>query len=133
MSELNLNNYYNSELIFNYLQQNKNVLTAYLQDGTKLSGRLLGWDSDFLLVLYGKTLQVIPREKLLRLQAELDNTKEEIVEERTVISDLPKPKITPEPTEGSEIKDQLMADKAKNANKDTPPTQDRLENLVRNW
>ena len=139
MNEKELNGFFTSSLIFTQLVKNKTMLTAYLEDGTKLSGRLLGWDNDYLLLLYGKTLQMIPAGKLVRIQAELENvptteTPEVFEVEAPVIPERPKPKFTPEPAEGNEIKDQLMAEKAQNAtNKDKPPAKERLDHLVKNW
>lgn len=131
MNELELNSFFNSSLIFDLLIKNKSALTVYLEDGTKLSGRLLGWDADYLLILYGKTLQVIPTGKLVRLQAELDSAP---AVESPAAPELPKPKFTPEPNEGSDIKDQIMAEKSQNAiNKDKPPAKERLDHLVKNW
>lgn len=137
MNERELNGFFNSSLIFDQLLKNKTMLTAYLEDGTKLSGRLLGWDDNYLLILYGKTLQMIPAGKLARLQAELENVpvaEAPEVSEEPIIPERPKPKFTPEPAEGSEIKDQLMAEKTLNAsNKDKPPAKERLDHLVKNW
>jgi hypothetical protein len=130
MNEKELNGFFNSSLAFNHLLKNKCALTAYLDDGTKLSGCLLGWDQEFLLILFGKTLQMIPAGKLVRLQAELDNVP---LAEAPEVPELSKPKFTPEPAEGNEIKDQLMADKIQNTNKDLPPAKDRLDHLVKNW
>jgi hypothetical protein len=139
MNERELSGFFNSSLIFDQLFKNKTILTAYLEDGTKLSGRLLGWDVNYLLILYGKTLQIIPAAKLIRLQAELENVSpaEAVAPEAfeaPVIPEPSKPKFTLEPEEGTEIKDQLMAEKAQNeTNKDKPPAKDRLDHLVKNW
>ncbi|MGE5582111.1 MAG: hypothetical protein ACM3X9_06180 [Bacillota bacterium] len=131
MSEIDLNSFNNSGQIFSHLLKNKTILTLFLDDGTKLTGRLLGWDNDFLVILYNKTLQIVAARKVNRLQAELENTP---ASEPPAISapEIAKPKITPAPQQGNEIKDQLMAEKARIAERDNSPAKDRLDNLVQN-
>lgn len=129
MNEKELNGLFNSSLVYDHLIKSKSALTAFLEDGAKFSGRLIGWDQDYLIILSGKTLQMFPTDKLVRLQAELDDTPVET----PATSDLPKPKFTPEPIAGNDIKDQIMASKPQNADKDLPPAKDRLDHLVKNW
>jgi hypothetical protein len=130
MNDKDLNTLFNSSLVFDHLIKNKSSLTAYLEDGSKLSGRLLGWDPQYLIILYGKTLQVVPAGKLLRLQAELDNT--QTVPEPPAIPEATKPKFNLEPMESTSLKDQIMAAKPQNTDIDSPPAKDRLDHLVKN-
>jgi hypothetical protein len=129
MNEKEIDTLFNSSLVYNYLIKNKFPLTAYLEDGSKISGELTGWDQDNLIIHSSKTLQVVPTGKLVRLQAEL----EDIPMETSVTPELPKPKFTPEPIVGKEVKDQIMASKSQSAEKDLPQAQDRLDHLVKNW
>jgi len=75
MSELEFS-VWNSGLILHYLLRKKNEFTLYLDDGTKLTGTLLGWDADFLLIKEGKFLQMIRFSKVTRLQTELEQLTE---------------------------------------------------------
>ncbi len=63
---------FNSGLVLNYLLHNRSNFTIYLEDGAKIAGTLLGWDADFLLIKEGKFLQMIRINKILRLQADLE-------------------------------------------------------------
>lgn len=65
-------NVLNSGLILNYLLRKKSAFTLYLDDGVKLTGTLLGWDADFLLVKEGNLLQMVRFGKITRLQTELE-------------------------------------------------------------
>jgi hypothetical protein len=130
MNERDLSGLFNSSLVYDHLIKNKCALTAYLEDGVKISGRLLGWDQGYLIILADKTLQIVPMSKLSRLQAELEN----IPIDPEVYPELVKPKFTPEPAEGNDIKDQLLPQtKPQDTDDDGLPAKDRLDNLVKNW
>ena len=62
----------NSGLVLNYILNKKSVFTLYLDDGAKLTGTLLGWDADFLLIQDGGFLQMVRLGNVTRLQAELE-------------------------------------------------------------
>lgn len=133
---------FNSGLVLNYLLRKKNDFILYLEDGTKLSGTLLGWDSDFLLIKDGKYLQMVRIKKILRLQAEIDqisaidsaavpdeyssssNANKAMASRSTVPAKL-KPVLT-------EVK--IPAAGAENSGvKENNDFKERLDNLVRNW
>lgn len=114
----------NSALIFDYLFQNNIISYAFLEDGTKLKGRLVGWDDQFLLLLDGETIQLLSLKHLLRLEATTVNSGEKNIPK----PEPKKPKITattdekvPETTEKADVTQQGN------------PSKDRLDQLVRNW
>jgi hypothetical protein len=129
MNEKELNSLFNSSLVYDHLIKSKCAVTAHLEDGVKFSGRLLGWDRDYLIILSGKTLQMFPASKLARIEAELND----VAAETPAMPELPKPKFTPEPVAGNEIKDQIMASKPQTTDNTAVPAKDRLDHLVKNW
>jgi len=78
----------NSGLILNFLLQKQNNFTIYLEDGSKFSGTLLGWDSDFLLLKEDQFLQMVRLGKIIRIQTEL---KQLPIEDRPAVQDNPNP------------------------------------------
>jgi hypothetical protein len=140
MNERELANLFNSGLVFNHLLKNKTPLILYLEGGAKISGRLIGWDQNYLIMLCEKSLQMVPNHKLERLQAEFDNIPNAESRDTTeknadpeLFSPISKPKFTLEPGEGTEIKDQIMASKPQNTDTDSVPAKERLDHLVKNW
>lgn len=78
----------NSGLILNFLLQKQNNFTIYLEDGSKFTGTLLGWDSDFLLLKEDQFLQMVRLGKIIRIQTEL---KQLPIEDRPAVQDNPNP------------------------------------------
>lgn len=78
----------NSGLILNFLLQKQNNFTIYLEDGSKFTGTLLGWDSDFLLLKEDQFLQMVRLGKIIRIQTEL---KQLPIEDRPAVQDHPNP------------------------------------------
>ncbi|NLY76238.1 MAG: hypothetical protein GX075_13225 [Firmicutes bacterium] len=132
---------FNSSLVLNYLLRKKSDFILYLEDGAKLSGTLLGWDSDFLLIKDGKYLQMVRINKILRLQAEMDQISAvdsaAVTTEYSSSSNADKtmasgntvpPKLKPVLTE---VK--TPATGAENSGAKGNDFKERLDNLVRNW
>ena len=128
MNELDSLGFLTSDLIFNYVLKNKLAVTIYLEDGTKLRGNLAGWDSDFLSLYDGDTLQVLQVKKILRLQAELNNVTPLELPPKAEVA---KPKFTPVLTEVQPVETDSKA--VAEEQPDKPHPQDRLDSLVRNW
>ena len=132
---------YNSGLILHYLLRKKNNFTLYLDDGTKFSGTLLGWDTDFLLIKEGKSLQMIRFGKVTRLQTELEQLTELDNQLKPNLSS-PAPsetvKFTPSPSDVLSYKPTLTEVKPSTvrSEKNTGESSDfknRLDQLVNNW
>lgn len=134
---------FNSGMILNYLLRKKSSFTLYLEDGAKLTGTLLGWDADFLLIKDGKFLQMIRINKVLRLQSELEQI---IAMDSTVMQEDLNPtsieanKITStsadikakfKPTL-TEVKNPSI-DRENESSEDKGDFKDKLDHLVRNW
>lgn len=132
---------YNSGLILHYLLRKKSDFTLYLDDGTKLSGTLLGWDADFLLIKEGKSLQMIRFGKVTRLQTDLEQLTElDNQLKRNLSSQVPSEttKFTPSPSDVLSYKPTLTEVKPspvrseKNAG-ESSDFKNRLDQLVNNW
>lgn len=128
MNELDSFGFLTSDLIFNYILKNKLTISVYLEDGTKLRGNLAGWDADFLSLYDGSTLEMLQVKKIIRLQAELSNVTPLTIPPQ---QEPAKPKFTPVLTEVQPAAAESKA--ASQAESDKPHSQDRLDNLVRNW
>lgn len=134
---------FNSGLVLNYLLRNKSSFNIYLEDGAKITGTLLGWDADFLLIRDGKFLQMVRIKKILRLQAELEQI---IAMDSTVIKENLNPPSN-EPSRINSLSSNSMAKfKPTLTEVKTPPTtheneisevksevKDKLDHLVKNW
>lgn len=131
-----------SSLVLNYLLRTKSNCTLYLEDGVKLSGILLGWDNDFLLIKEGKFLHMVQAKKVLRLQAEIDqitgasentleNPNHPFVESNRpnsfVVGSVPKFKPTLTEVKAPAAIKEADDSEAKNDYKD------KLDQLVKNW
>lgn len=136
---------FNSGLVLNYLLRNKNSFTLYMEDGAKLNGTLLGWDTDFLLVKEGKFLHMVRITAISRLQAELDQL---LQGDQEVRRENPNPPSIEAPKGNSftSISTPLSKFKPTLTEVKTPPEReekidsgdkgdfkDRLDQLVRNW
>lgn len=133
-------NVLNSGLVLNYLLRKKNAFTLYLDDGVKLTGTLLGWDADFLLVKDGNLLQMVRFGKIARLQAGLEqlmavdnsvkqnNPETETTDSNPSLSSVFssfKPTLT-------EVKTPSGSPGKSNSDEKSDP-KNRLDQLVKNW
>lgn len=132
----------NSGLILNYLLQKKSDFTLYLDDGTKLSGTLLGWDADFLLLKEGKSLQMVRLSKITRLQTELEQLTALNNQFRPAISSpdiIETTKFNPSQSNVlSNYKPTLTEVKTPSVNSEKNPeeksdSKNKLDQLVKNW
>lgn len=136
-------NVFNSGLILNYLLRKKSAFTLYLDDGEKLTGTLLGWDADFLLVKEENFLQMIRFGKIVRLQTDLEQL---IAVDNTVMQNNSKPllnettKSNPAPSSVfSNFKPTLTEvtttsdNSGKSNSREQGDPKNRLDQLVKNW
>ncbi len=134
---------FNSGMVLNYLLRKRSSFTLYLEDGTKLTGTLLGWDADFLLIKEGKYLQMVRINMISRLQAELDQI---IAKDSAVLQENLTQSISETPKENAYTSSPLAKFKPTLTEVKAPPTvnennnsdqkgdfKDKLEQLVRNW
>lgn len=134
MSELEFS-VYNSGLILHYLLRKKSNFSLYLDDGTKLSGILLGWDADFLVIKEGKSLQMIRLGRITRLQTELDNQSQPNLSSPALTETA---KINPSPSDVLTYKPALTEVKTPSVNSEKKAGENsdskyRLDQLVKNW
>lgn len=64
--------FFNSSLILKNLLHNQFLVAVHLEGGAAVSGTLLGWDSEYLLIREDKNLQMVPMPKVLRIQVDLE-------------------------------------------------------------
>jgi sRNA-binding regulator protein Hfq len=135
----------NSDLVLNYLFRNKNSFTLYLEDGAKLSGTLLGWDADFLLLKEGKFLHMVRLSRISRLQADLEQITQagsDVKREKSISTPVEAPKVntlTSTSSPFAKLKPTLAevktppASNENNSSAEKEDFKDRLDQLVRNW
>jgi hypothetical protein len=80
-----------SDMIFSYLVNNKTMLSFYLEDGTILTGTVLGRDEVFLMIMENTILRLIQIAKINYLQADLNFTIEDLPGQLSAL----KPNISP--------------------------------------
>lgn len=133
---------FNSDLLLNYLLRKKTDFTIYLEDGSKFTGILLGWDSNFLLLKEDQFLQMVRLEKIIRIQTEL---KQLPAGDNLVAKDNPNPTPTTTSTIDSiqasalskrptftEVKT-TAEDPKSNSSGEHSDSKTRLDQLVKGW
>jgi hypothetical protein len=117
----------NSDWALGHLVKNKTLLTVYLEDGTVLTGTVLGKDDVFLLIMEDTILHMIQINKLIRIQSEvsLDSIADLLGKSGNL-----KPKVIPVINEQNNPPP-LAPSAEDNSNKDH--FKNRLDQLVRNW
>lgn len=134
----------NTGLILNCLLRKKSKFTVYLDDGLKLTGTLLGWDADFLLIKEGDFLQMVRFGKITRLQAELDEilaTDNPVTQNNSNPASTEMMKFNPSPSSSvlSNFKPILTEVKTPSGNSEKvnpgerSDSKNRLDQLVKNW
>lgn len=124
--------FYNSGLILKNLLQNQYLVLVYLEGGTSITGTILGWDADYLLVRETKNLQMVPMQKVLRLQVDLA----EILSTQALPTPAPTPsKLTSDPAKRyGHLLEQLPDEQpAGNASSAPPVPKSRLNAMIDNW
>lgn len=127
MIDFNSSAFLNSGQVFSHLLLNKTPITIYFEDNSKISGIMLGWDANFLLIHDGKTLQIVQLTKFIRLQADLGAIS--LTPETTPLPESPSIPKPPRIKLAEAINESVVTEKV---TKTDQPSPERLDHLVRN-
>jgi hypothetical protein len=130
--------FYNSGLILKNLLQNQFEIRVHLEGGTAVSGTVLGWDADYLMLRQEKKLQMIPMPKVLRLEVDLN----EVMSGQRLAGSLAAAALEPvpgpvlqrlSPHPDSALSSPSQPERPARDIRPAPVAPGRLDELVRNW